>query len=140
MIEGQVVLTSMVERESFDEYLQIHVPTSRPEFGNILGAGSVQNPKINWTKNYVVNYYKAANVPGKCTETKEFSLSASVGFLTVEALSAIRGIESHMSFEQKLGAGVPFNQAFSDTYGITWEKAAPILATVVATQMAKVNN
>jgi hypothetical protein len=44
MIEGQVVLTSMVERESFDEYLQIHVPTSRPEFGNILGAGSVQNP------------------------------------------------------------------------------------------------
>ena len=140
MIEGQVVLTSMVERQSFQEYLQIHVPTSRAQLGNILGAGSIQNPQINWTKNYVMNYYKNANIPGKCTETKEFSLSASVGFLTVEALSAIRGVESHMSFEQKLGSGVPYKKAFSDTYGITWEKAAPILAEVVATQMAKVNN
>ena len=140
MIEGQVVMTSMAERESLEEYLQIHVPTSRPEFGTILGAGSVQNPQIKWTKKYVMKYYKNANFPGKCTQTKEFSLSASVGFLTVEALSAIRGIESHMSFEQKLGSGVPYKKAFFDTYGITWDKAAPILAKVVATQMAKVNN
>ena len=140
MIEGQVVLTSMVERQSFQEYLDIHVPTSRPEYGTILGDGYVQNPKINWTKKFVMNYFKKANVPGKCTETKEFSLSASVGFLTVEALSAIRGIESHMSFEQRLGSGVPFNKAFLNTFGITWKKAAPILAEVVAAQMAIVNN
>jgi hypothetical protein len=140
MIEGQVVLTSMVERESFDEYLQIHVPTSRPEYGTILGEDYVQNPKINWTKSFIMDYYKTANVPGNCTRIKEFSLSASIGFLTLEALSAIRGIESHMSFEQKLGSGVPYNEAFLNTFGITWDKAAPILAEVVAAQMAKVNN
>ena len=140
MIEGQAVLTSMVQWQSFQQYVDLKPPTIIPSYGSILGAGDVQNPKIKWTKNFVLNYYKTANIPGKCTETKEFSLSASVGFLTVEALSAIRGIESHMSFEQRLGAGVPYKKAFSDTYGLTWEKAVPILAEVVATQMAKSNN
>jgi hypothetical protein len=140
MIEGQAVITAGVEYNNLQRYLDYKYGMSHPYLLTQLGTKLVNNPKISWTKNYVLNYYKDANNPVECTKTNQYALSYSVGYLTVEALSAIRGIESHMSFEQKLGSGVPYKKAFSDTYGITWDKAAPILAEVVANQMAKVNN
>ena len=140
MVEGQATLTAGVELDTLQRYLDTKFGMSHPYLLGPGGTDYVDNPKITWTKEYVLNYYKDANIPSECKKTNKFALSYSVGFLTVEALSAIRGIESHMSFEQKLGAGVPYDKAFLDTFGITWDEAAPILATVVATQMAKVNN
>ena len=60
-----------------------------------------------------------------------YDLGYSLGFLTVEALSAVWGADSAMNL-YKLMPSNSFETAFELTYGTPWNEAKHILASVVS--------
>ena len=58
--------------------------------------------------------------------------SYDIGYMTVEALAAIKGIQSTMDLVVAVGKGNTFAESFKTVYGITWEEAAPVLAKTVS--------
>ncbi len=103
-----------------------------------------------YQRNWVINSrpanetqkdFSAANVlrfyeqvaPGKTNPILR-GYSYTLGFSTVEALVAIKGMDSAMELVRQAVTGTPFNQAFKNVYGIEWAAAAPILAEVVSRQ------
>ena len=72
-------------------------------------------------------------------ESPESDLGYTIGYLTVESLSAIAGPTSSMGLNTRAAlygvgevTGKEFNQIFQHVYGISWDEAMPILAEVVA--------
>ena len=66
-----------------------------------------------------------------CTNSLYYGLGYSLGYFAVEALSAIKGVESSMALLERLGLGQDFELAFKDVYDIEWDAAVPILARVI---------
>ena len=60
-----------------------------------------------------------------------------LGYITVEALAAIKGIESTMDLVVNIGNGATFEDSFKKVYGISWSEAAPILAKVVSAEFTR---
>jgi hypothetical protein len=56
----------------------------------------------------------------------------SIGYFTVEALAAVKGIDSPMEIFKLVSDGSTWDEAFLKVYGITWKEAAPILAKTVS--------
>ena len=76
-----------------------------------------------------------------CTYPPEgnYALGLSLGFLTVEALSAIGGSESSMNL-YRLMKNNTFPEAFALTYGSPWNEAKHILASVVSANIFDIEN
>jgi hypothetical protein len=60
-----------------------------------------------------------------------------VGYMTVEALASIKGIQSTMDVVVGVGKGMTFDESFKNVYGISWAEASPILAKVVSAEFIK---
>jgi hypothetical protein len=69
--------------------------------------------------------------PGKF-EASVFNNVYTIGFFTVEAMVAIKGIDSPVELIKLVSDGATWDQAFLKVYGITWNEAAPILAKTVS--------
>ena len=59
-------------------------------------------------------------------------LAYSVGGKAVEILVVLKGVDSILELYVEGSKGVPFEQAFEKIYGISWEKAKPILSVVIS--------
>lgn len=55
-----------------------------------------------------------------------------IGYFTVEALSAIKGVQASMDLVVSVGKGNTFESSFLAAYGIAWREAAPVLARAVS--------
>ena len=63
-----------------------------------------------------------------------FQFVYTFGYLTVELLAALKGIDSPMKLMQEVANGKTFDEAFKIIYGQEWSYAAPILAKAVVAQ------
>jgi len=79
---------------------------------------------------------KTGNPPGCLPPKPIYLLGYGIGALVIEALTAIGGPQSTMAVVTLLGRGQSYEQAFKNVYGISWSKAAPILAEVASIEYA----
>jgi len=86
----------------------------------------------------ILKFYSMTGGSGTGTCNAEYRpRSYDIGYMTVEALAAIKGIQSTMDLVVAVGKGNTFAESFKTVYGITWEEAAPVLAKVVSLEFSK---
>jgi hypothetical protein len=117
--------------------------------GNLASTSTFQEYKVaraqwlNTSPNSAIKSFSSENIqafydalmPGKYNSDL-FGYVYTVGFLTLEELVAIRGVDSPMQLVLEVSNGLTFEQAFKKVYGIEWSQAEPILAQVVSKQLS----
>tara|TARA_B100000029_G_C17601832_1_gene966012 strand:+ start:4268 stop:5539 length:1272 start_codon:yes stop_codon:yes gene_type:complete len=135
--EGQAHLAGLsVGSDSLEEYLQLR---------EMQVKGHPVKGFNDYSADSIIDFYMDTDcLPGK---SPEYALGYTIGYLTVEALSAIGGPTSSMGLNTRAalyGVGEvtekEFNQIFQHVYGISWNEAMPILAEVVADTVASLTD
>ena len=72
-----------------------------------------------------------------CTGRSDYVFGYSIGFLTIEALSAIAGSNSSMYLFKYMSHGKTFEEAFEIIYGSSREEVKPILALFVSSSIER---
>jgi hypothetical protein len=93
------------------------------------GLGGYSPEDISRFYKLTTNYPQNSNVK---------NLVYYIGYITVEALTALKGIDSTMNLVKAVAAGDTYEQAFKKIYGVEWSYAEPILAQVVSKQFLEV--
>jgi hypothetical protein len=112
--------------------------------GNVASASSMEEYKVfrsfwlnaradglpGYSPESIESFYEKLS-PGKRDSTV-FSNVYSIGYFTVEALAAIKGVDSPIEVIKLVSDGASWEEAFLKVYGITWKEASPILAGTVS--------
>jgi hypothetical protein len=83
-----------------------------------------------------IERFYASLMPGMYN-AEMFGYVYTIGYITMESLVALRGIDSPMEVILQVSNGSTFEEAFAKVYGIAWAQAAPILAKSVSQQFLK---
>ena len=78
-----------------------------------------------------IEKFYASLMPGKYN-AEMFGYVYTIGYITMECLVALKGIDSPMELILQVSNGATFEDAFAKVYGITWKDASPILAKTVS--------
>ena len=78
-----------------------------------------------------IERFYASLMPGKSNE-EMFGYVYTLGYITMECLVALKGIDSPTELIVQVSNGLTFEEAFAKIYGITWAQASPILAKTVS--------
>ena len=120
--------------------------------GQTLGFETQANylkSRISWTSRSpgilgdyspesIMKFYAMTGGSGTGTCNAEYRpRSYDLGYMTVEALASIKGIQSTMDVVVGVGKGMTFDESFKNVYGISWAEASPILAKVVSAEFMK---
>jgi hypothetical protein len=130
MVEGEAEWGAAAVSETFPDYLKAQ--SFHPYRLTQLGLNYEETTAREWTTAEVITYLKDAYNPKTCYKTNLYAYSYSLGAATTEALVSIGGSESIFALRQRYFNKMPYEKAFKEVYGITWAKAVPILAEVVA--------
>jgi len=128
-----------VGTDSYEDYLKIR---AQQVWGDLLGSRPRVPSFDDFSPIKIVDYYDKS-VPSECYPPHDphghYDLGYSLGFLTVEALSAIGGSDSSMNL-YKLMTSNTFREAFELTYGSPWDEAKHIIASVVSSNIFDIEN
>jgi hypothetical protein len=124
--EGQAQLSGFAVSSSSQYEYEIN-----RNFWLSRAAGSLGN----YDYKTILNFYSLAGSPksGSC-DNKIKDKVYDVGYISVEALSAIGGINSTMEIIINISKGYSFEESFSKVYNISWKNGSEILARVVSSQ------
>jgi len=130
MVEGEAEWGQAAVSENFSDYLKAQY--FHPYRLTQAGLNYEATTEREWTSAEVIQYLNGAVDPKTCYNTNLYAYSYSLGAATTEALVSIKGSESIFALHQRFMDKMPYEKAFQEVYGITWAKAVPILAEVVA--------
>jgi hypothetical protein len=133
LLEGNAEWAGSVSRfsNSFDDYTQFRNGDLRDQYNNAsmyteewitkyLNPNPIFLPNAdNWS--YWRNY--------------DGWNSYAIGFMVNEILTAVKGSDSVMNIFKDIGRGDTFTTAFLREFGISWEKACPIIAGAIAQEI-----
>jgi hypothetical protein len=78
-----------------------------------------------------IERFYASLMPGKYN-TEMFGYVYTLGYITMECLVALKGIDSPTQVIVEVSNGLTFEEAFEKVYGISWKDASPVLAKTVS--------
>jgi hypothetical protein len=78
-----------------------------------------------------IERFYASLMPGKYN-AEMFGYVYTIGYITMECLVALKGIDSPTELIVQVSNGLTFEEAFAKVYGISWAEASPILAKTVS--------
>jgi hypothetical protein len=124
-LEGHAhVVGNLASTSTFSEYQLERAPWLQTSPNAAIKSFSPEN----------IEYFYDALMPMKYNADL-FGYVYTVGFLTLEELIAIKGIDSPMQLIDEVANGSSFEQAFNKIYGIPWSEAEPILAQAVSKEL-----
>lgn len=128
ILEGgaEYIQNAVIHKKSFKKYLDYR----------FLGASDLYRNKATYTEKYLMEYL-SASVSADGGSKYDPWLSYNLGSRFIEILVALKGQESLIELNDALGETMNFAKAFESTYGVAWKNAVPLLAKVVATDLAQ---
>ena len=114
-----------INYQSFDEYMSFR----RESSSNIFNDSKITS---QWIQEYL-----GANPDLAWVRKYDRWTMFVMGAMFVEALVAIKGPESTMEIWKLAGNGLKFPQAFEKVYGISFEKALPIISKAIALELGR---
>ena len=126
-IEGQALFSenASIYNQSFDLYTK-----NRRASSNDLYRDSAITSA--WIQEYFV-VTQNSDWFSKYPRWRQYDLGA----MLVETLTALKGPGSTMEIWKLMGTGQNFNQAFENIYGISFDKALPIISKAIALQLGR---
>ena len=126
-LEGQANYTQYVAvyNDSFDLYTN----KSRSSSQDLYRDSKITS---QWIQDYFV-----VNPPSDWYNKYERWRQYDLGSMLVQVLTAIKGPASTMEVWKQCGTGMMFVDAFEKVYGISFEKALPIISKAIALQLGR---
>ena len=109
--------------DTYEKYLEIRK-------SQVTGR-HIQPPYNDYSASTILNYYNES-IPGICIKNPDYVLGYSIGYLTVEAMSAMSGSDSAMRMYSLMANGKNFEDAFENIYEISWNDAKPIFSEYIS--------
>ena len=126
-IEGQALFTQNAStyHQSFDLYTKNRRSSSQDLYRDsaITSAWIQEFFVVNQTPDWFNKYPR----------WRQYDLGA----MFVETLASIKGPTSSMEIWKVMGTGLKFSEAFEKVYGISYEKALPVISKAIALQLGR---
>jgi hypothetical protein len=111
--------------DSFDSYMRERKATAKNLYGLLI-----------YNSNYIQKYF-VFNAPEDWRQTYDRWNQYDLGAMFVEILTALKGPDSTMEMWRITGTGVNFPEAFEKVYGISFDKALPVMAKAIALELGR---
>jgi hypothetical protein len=113
-----------IRSNNFKEFIDLR----KDQMYRVVDGFDPNNPDD--IQNKFLNIYSSNDPDSPCWRIWDHNYS--LGFAIVEALGIISGPDAIMMIWKLANYGFTYEQAFESVYGVSWEKAVPILSEVVS--------